>query len=323
MSFAAHADAWLAEVMNRPVFRVDGSGETTELAAHIAANGRASSSGASSGGASTSGRGSSGASSGDSGGGSWGDSGGGSSGGSGGGSSGDSGGGSSGGSGGGSSGSASGTGSSGALEGGSSGGGSSSSGSSGAFYFAKVGTDRVADVAALAKLGFVVVDTNVTFELMREPSAASPSIEVSEVAEGDADAVLDIAGSAFRYSRFHLDPLISDELAHHIKREWIRNYVLRKRGDALLVAHLDDRVVGFLAAIVAHGTAIIDLVAVASDANGLGVGSALTLAFAQKYRGMSRIVGTQVANVPSVRLYTKLGFSLVRSQYVLHHHANR
>jgi ribosomal protein S18 acetylase RimI-like enzyme len=228
MSFAAHDDAWLGEMMRRSVFRIDGSGDTADLARHV-------------------------------------------------------------------------------------------DGRRGAFYFAKVPTDRVADVAALSALGFVVVDTNVTFELVREPDA-KPTVEVSDIRDGESDAVLDVAGSAFRYSRFHLDPKVGLELAHHIKREWIRNYVLRKRGDVLLVARDANRVLGFLAPITSHGTAVIDLVAVATDAHGKGAGSALTAAFAARYRGMPRIVGTQVANVPSIRLYNKLGFQLAKSSYVLHLH---
>jgi ribosomal protein S18 acetylase RimI-like enzyme len=188
------------------------------------------------------------------------------------------------------------------------------------FYFAKVPTDQIADVAALAKLGFVVVDTNVTFSLAREPTAP-PAFDVGEMRDGEADAVLDIAGSAFRYSRFHLDPQVPAELAHRIKREWIRNYVLKRRGDALLVARDAGTPIGFLAALTSHGTAVIDLVAVATAAHGRGAGVALTAAFAARYRGMPRIVGTQVANVPSIRLYTKLGFALARSTYVLHLHA--
>jgi ribosomal protein S18 acetylase RimI-like enzyme len=223
MSFAAQPDPWLAEVMRRPVFRVEGSGSADELAL-------------------TSG-----------------------------------------------------------------------------FYFAKVATDRIADVRALERRGFGVVDTNVTFELQREVVVDS-NVEVGSLVDAEADAVLAIAGSAFRYSRFHLDPEVGTELAHHVKREWIRNYVRGVRGDGLLVARHGGRPIGFLAPLVAHGTAAIDLVAVATDAHGRGAGSALVAAFCTRYAGKPRIVGTQVANVPSIRLYTKLGFALARSQYILHHH---
>jgi dTDP-4-amino-4,6-dideoxy-D-galactose acyltransferase len=222
VSFAAHPDAWLAEVMRRPVFRVEGSG-----AADFEA--------------------------------------------------------------------------------------------SPGFYFAKVPTDRVADVRALERRGFSVVDTNVTFEHQRDVACAHDI--VGDLEPADADAVLAIAGSAFRYSRFHLDPEIGIELAHHVKREWIRNYVRGVRGDRLFVARSRGIPVGFLAALVGHGTAVIDLVAVAPDAHGNGVGSALVAAFSARYQAMPRIVGTQIANVPSIRLYTKLGFALARSQYILHLHA--
>jgi ribosomal protein S18 acetylase RimI-like enzyme len=218
----------------------------------------------------------------------------------------------------------------------------------GAFYFAKVPTDNVDDVANLTRLGFALVDTNVTFEYtdddtqyvvdaiamprtatrdMRKPGAGDGApkadhLNIGEVKPAEADAVLDIAGSAFRYSRFHLDPRIDNALAHKIKREWIRNYVLGKRGAGLLVARENGKPIGFLAHLVARGTAVIDLIAVASDAHGRGAGSALTAAFAGLYAGMPRIAGTQIANVPSIRLYSKLGFTFSRSQYVLHHHAS-
>jgi GNAT superfamily N-acetyltransferase len=229
VSFAVHDDAWLADVMRRPVFRVDGSGDAGAVAAHVAAQPQG-------------------------------------------------------------------------------------------FYFAKVPTDRIDDVRALSRLGFTVVDTNVAFELTRE-LAPAPGIDVGDLAPGEEEAVLDIAGSAFRYSRFHLDPSVGLPLAHQIKREWIRNYVLRKRGDTLLVARDGGTPCGFLAPIMSHGTAVIDLVAVATDSHGRGLGSALVAAFAHRYRGMPRAVGTQIANVPSIRLYTKLGFALAKSQYVLHLHA--
>ncbi|HEY1551652.1 MAG TPA: GNAT family N-acetyltransferase [Kofleriaceae bacterium] len=225
MSFTTHADPWLAEVMRRPVFRVDGSGSAHEL---VLVPG---------------------------------------------------------------------------------------------FYFAKISTDRIADVRELERRGFGVVDTNVTFELQRDV-AVPGSVEVGELRADEADAVLAIAGSAFRYSRFHLDPEIGSELAHNVKREWIRNYVRGVRGDGLLVARLEGRPVGFLAPLVSNGTAVIDLVAVAIEAHGRGAGGALVGAFCARYAGKPRIVGTQVANVPSIRLYTKHGFALARSQYILHHHAS-
>jgi RimJ/RimL family protein N-acetyltransferase len=54
------------------------------------------------------------------------------------------------------------------------------------------------------------------------------------------------------------------------------------------------------------------------------VGSQLVGAFARHYHGLGCVrldVGTQVANLPSVRCYERLGFRLSSSSYVLHLHA--
>jgi ribosomal protein S18 acetylase RimI-like enzyme len=80
--------------------------------------------------------------------------------------------------------------------------------------------------------------------------------------------------------------------------------------------------VGFLAALVSERNAVIDLVGVDKQYQRRRVGAALTQAFIDHYRpsASSLQVGTQVANVPSMRLYERLGFSISKTQYVLHLH---
>ena len=197
-----------------------------------------------------------------------------------------------------------------------------------AFYFTKIDTAQIEQVRTLSRTGLFVVDVNVTFQLDRVPVLSPPPfpVVVREVRDEDAEAVLAIAGSAFRYSRFHLDPLVADELANRIKREWIANYVRKVRGDKLLVALVNGKPVGFLAAIKAesHGQrlGIIDLIAVAGDQQKRRVGEALVMAFAEGYRPQCDLlqVGTQVANAAAARFYEKLGFSMKASQYVMHLH---
>lgn len=198
-----------------------------------------------------------------------------------------------------------------------------------AHYFSKIDADRVDLVLALASTGAFVVDVNVTFTLSRPslvPPASIEGVEVGPFAPADHDAVLDVAGSCFRYTRFHLDPLVEQSTAHLVKREWVANYARGARGDRLFVAKLEGRPVGFLAALAgsSHGkrVATIDLVGVAGSAQRRGVGSALVEAFAAHYRPTFDVlqVGTQVANVPSVRMYERSGYSLASSQYVMHLH---
>jgi len=196
-----------------------------------------------------------------------------------------------------------------------------------AFYYAKVDTADVATVRELGTAGFSVVDVNVTLD--RPPAPApepSRDIDVADIRADQHDAVLDIAGRAFRYSRFHLDPMIPTALAHRVKREWIESYLAGRRGERLLVATRDGRAVGFLAVLVTQAQGkvarVIDLVATAPEAQGLGVGTALVGGFVRAAGPGSDVlrVGTQVANAPSIRLYSRMGFQVARSTYVMHAH---
>jgi ribosomal protein S18 acetylase RimI-like enzyme len=141
----------------------------------------------------------------------------------------------------------------------------------------------------------------------------------------DFDQVVQIAGSAFKYSRFHLDPLVSKTLADNIKRSWMESYRRGTRGSGCLVATLEDVVVGFLAIVETtgeHAARIIDLIGVDPSAQGRGVGRALVDTFIREASGQAtRLeVGTQVANAPSVRLYENCGFRFAGAAYTLHGH---
>ena len=197
-----------------------------------------------------------------------------------------------------------------------------------AFYYSKVDVNRIDVARRLGALGFFVADTNVCLRLDRPTSVAFdfPGVSVGDVAASDAALVLEVAGSAFRYTRFHQDPFIGADLAHAIKRAWCSSYLNGQRGDRLFVAKVDGRVAGFLAALTVDpggNRAIIDLIGVAPAFQRRRVGSALTAAFIAHYRDRASMlqVGTQVANVASIRLYERFGFSLVSSEYVLHLHA--
>lgn len=193
-----------------------------------------------------------------------------------------------------------------------------------AMYFARVAPDRVDQVRALATAGFYVVDTNIT--LRRGQSGAiidrGADIIVSDATERDHGAALDIAESAFRYSRFHLDPLLTKAEADRIKREWVRSYVEGRRGERLMVARQDGEVVGFNAVLASGRVRTIDLIAVRVDAQGRGVGSAMIAAFLSSYPDAERFeVGTQAANVRSLALYEHFGFRIARTQLVMHLHS--
>lgn len=205
--------------------------------------------------------------------------------------------------------------------------------SSRTMYYTKVDTADITTVRALSALGLYVVDVNVTLGIeARDTIPASRPARGVDVFECDDEAsglaAMDIAGSAMRFSRFHLDPAVPVEIAHRIKRDWIHSYVRHLRGDVLLVARAGGRIVGFNAILssVSHGARVstIDLIAVDPSSQRQGAGRALTAAFIDRYRATSDLlrVGTQAANIPSMRLYEAMGFSIRQTTYVMHLHTH-
>lgn len=184
-----------------------------------------------------------------------------------------------------------------------------------------------ADIAAVGRLeaaGFRVIDAALTFDAasLRADSGGKP---VRFATPQDRAAISDIAGRAFRYTRFHLDPALPDALAHRIKAAWADNYFSGQRGDGMVVAEQGGQVVGFLQLLWAGDALVIDLIAVAPEAARQGLASAM-IGFAAAHgtgnarRPASFKVGTQAANTASCRLYENLGFRLCASAFVLHHH---
>ena len=194
------------------------------------------------------------------------------------------------------------------------------------FAYAKVPVVEIGTVRQLTDAGFRVVDTALTFEGAIGGEADRGGVRFARA--DDRESVAGIAASAFRYSRFHLDPLIPRELADAIKATWAMNYFEGKRGDGMIVAEHDNRVVGFLQLLwSAPDYLVIDLVGVAPASQGRGIGRDMILYAARHGTGDGRVpsrisVGTQAANVPSVRLYESLGLRLCVAQYVLHHHGS-
>jgi ribosomal protein S18 acetylase RimI-like enzyme len=172
-----------------------------------------------------------------------------------------------------------------------------------------------------------VVDTALTFDA-EGVSAPGDDSRIRFARPDDEKEVRALAGSAFQYSRFHLDPAIPAALAHRIKSEWAGNWFRGARGDGMIVAEDAGRVAGFLQLLWRGERLVIDLVAVdpASRARGLAramIGCAAKRGTGDARRPAAITVGTQAANIPSVRLYESLGFRLRGSQYVLHHHGGK
>ena len=132
-------------------------------------------------------------------------------------------------------------------------------------------------------------------------------------------SILKIAESCFTSSRFHLDPNIDNSIANQIKKEWVRNYIKRKRGNRLIVAvnKKNNLPLGFLAEMLMHNTekiiSLIDLIGVDKSHHGKGIGNELISWMMKnqlsKKTNTIRVV-TQVANIQSIRFYENVDSNL-------------
>jgi ribosomal protein S18 acetylase RimI-like enzyme len=190
------------------------------------------------------------------------------------------------------------------------------------FLYAKLPTDAVGAVQRLERLGFHLIDTNVTLERSAAGNWGKPG-PTRSARPSDRKAVMALAGRSFALSRLHLDPQVPRAAADRSRAEWAGNFFRGRRGDDMLIAEAgEDEVAGFLQLLgPREGVLTIDLIGVAPEHRRKGLAAALIGHAASGIPGARVLrVGTQVANTPSLRLYEGLGFRIRESHYVLHYH---
>ena len=190
------------------------------------------------------------------------------------------------------------------------------------FIYTKAPTNGLELINALEDAGFRLIESNLQLEKSMNPTPEpiDPNRVRFAVPEDEA-AVRSVSEHSFVYSRFHLDPSISNTLANKVKAAWAANYFAGQRGDAMVLGEDQGKVAGFLQLIFQGDVLVIDLIAVNPARRRMGLARDM-ISFARCNLPGFRLfrVGTQISNVPSIRLYEKLGFRIVKSQYVLHRH---
>lgn len=192
------------------------------------------------------------------------------------------------------------------------------------FIYCKVPVDAISSIKLLEELDFYLIDTNMTFEKPILPTHHFAGYWTIRFAvPSDESQVVELARKNFAYSRFHLDGNISRDAANTVKAEWVRNYFLGNRGEQMVVATVEGRVVGFIQVLYGNEkTLIIDLIAVDKKWRRKGIAVDMIAYAESNCGGFNRIqVGSQIANIPSIRLYEKLGFKMFKAEYVFHYHA--
>ena len=198
------------------------------------------------------------------------------------------------------------------------------------FLSVRLSEDAIAALHAVEAVGFRIIESFLTFGRKTAgeiPFEGGSNFHIRGAQPDEMEPVAAIAYRAFESFRLRVDPQIPESRARHSRREWVRNG-FKGRAEAIYVAEMENRPVGFVllrSKTDTGRTGEIELIAVDPAFHGRGIGKALVAEAIRHYRGeTSEIhVGTQAKNLRAIGLYTRMGFSVVRSELSFHRHAEK
>ena len=204
------------------------------------------------------------------------------------------------------------------------------------FLSVRLPEGALAALHAVEAVGFRIIESFLTFS--RKTGGAIPfdgrsDFHIRLAQPDEMEAAASIAYRAFQSFRLRVDPQLPESRARHSRREWVRNG-FKGRAEAIYVAESENRLrsesprlVGFVllrSKTDTEKTGEIELIAVEPGFHGKGIGKALVARAIRHYQGKtSEIhVGTQAKNLQAVGLYTRMGFSVIRSEFSFHRHSD-
>ena len=195
------------------------------------------------------------------------------------------------------------------------------------FLSTRLPEDGLAALHTVEAAGFRIIESFLTFSRKTTgeiPFDRGSDFHIRLAQPDEMETVASIAYRAFQSFRLRVDPQIPESRARHSRREWVRNG-FKGRAEAIYVAESENRLVGFvLLRSKTEKTGKIELIAVEPGFHGRGIGKALVARAVRHYqRETSEIqVGTQAKNLQAIQLYTRMGFSIVRSEFSFHRHSD-
>ena len=196
------------------------------------------------------------------------------------------------------------------------------------FLSVRLPEDGLAALHAVEAVGFRIIESFLTFSRQTTgeiPFDAGSEFRIRLAQPGEMEAVASLAYHAFQSFRLRVDPQIPESRARNSRREWVRNG-FKGRADAIYVAESGNRTVGFVLLRSKGDTeriGEIELIGVDPAYHNRGIGKALVAEAIRHYQGKtSEIqVGTQAKNLRAIGLYTRMGFSVIRSELSFHRHS--
>ena len=196
------------------------------------------------------------------------------------------------------------------------------------FAYVKINNKKNKIINFFKENKFILINSNITFsksiKTANKNKNNNDKIIFMNAKKKDRKILEYISSNNLIESRFSIDKNFQKREAALIKKKWIQNFFLGKRGDALHVIKIKEKIIGFVLLIYKKKLLIIDLIAIKKKFQSKGYGTNLIKYINSYYINDFNkiIVGTQSNNFLSNNFYKKLGFKKIKEELVLHKHFN-
>jgi len=137
----------------------------------------------------------------------------------------------------------------------------------------------------------------------------------------DIKQIINIAKENNLNSRFIMDKLIPAKFKREYRSEWIKNFFKKQRGDYLIVAEKNKKILGFVLILMKKNQLIIDLIVSSKKHRKKKVATSLINYINNKImKKRDKITaGTQIDNLIAIKMYKKLEFIRKKRETFCYH----
>ena len=173
--------------------------------------------------------------------------------------------------------------------------------------------------------GFYLVDTQLMFLLKSKNvyvgGGTASTVSYREFCENDKEWIMNIAQNAYILDQYHSDRALEKSLCDQYYARWAKNCCEGFSDKTMVIALPDNRVIGYITFDYKNGNAIVGLAAIEEAYRGKGLFSLMieeTLRM-QKMNNIKKMYyGTQLSNIPVLKIMGRYGGTIEYSNHVMH-----
>ena len=185
-------------------------------------------------------------------------------------------------------------------------------------------TKKTKETIKLANLKINLASEMVIFE-RKYKKIEKVYLDCREAKNNDIPQLKKICLENTSNSRFFNDLSLPFKFRKIYRAEWILNFFKKKRGDILIIAHKNKKIIGFVLMLKKSFGLQIDLIVSSKNYQNKKVGTSLVNYVNNNYLKINDVIkaGTQLDNINANMIYKKLGFAKRKNlSYVYHVHSN-